>query len=60
MVVVKPTLYGDDNLDGQVNVDDLNKVLTNYNKSGMVWSQGNFNYDGAVDVFDPEQGLDQL
>ena len=33
------TLYGDANLDGTVNGDDLNVVLSNFNKTGMTWSQ---------------------
>jgi autotransporter-associated beta strand protein len=42
------TLYGDANLDGTVNGEDLNTVLSNYNKTSVVWRQGDFNYDGTV------------
>jgi autotransporter-associated beta strand protein len=45
-------LYGDANLDGKVDVNDLTRVLTSYNKSGMTWSLGDFNYDAKVDVND--------
>ncbi len=51
-VTVMPALYGDANLDGVVNFSDLNKVLTNYNSTGMTWSQGDFNYDGVVNFTD--------
>ena len=37
---------GDANLDG-VTVADLNVVLSNYNKPGDTWYQGDFNYDGV-------------
>ena len=46
------TLYGDTNLDGTVNGTDLNNVLSNYNQTGMTWSQGDFNYDGTVNGTD--------
>jgi hypothetical protein len=51
-VTVMYTLYGDSNLDGAVNGDDLNTVLSNYNATGSGWSQGDFNYDGTVDGSD--------
>jgi uncharacterized delta-60 repeat protein len=45
-------LPGDANLDGTVNGADLNTVLSNYNQTGMNWSQGDFNGDGAVNGAD--------
>jgi autotransporter-associated beta strand protein len=51
-VTVMPALYGDANLDGVVDVNDLNTVLANYNQSGASWSQGDFNYDGVVGFAD--------
>ena len=33
-----PQLLGDANLDGTVNITDLSKVLTNYDKTGMDWA----------------------
>jgi hypothetical protein len=39
-------------LDGLVNFSDLNKVLTNYNLTGMSWSQGDCTYDGVVNFSD--------
>ena len=46
------TLNGDADLNGTVNGADLNTVLSNYNKTGMSWSQGDFNYDGTVNGAD--------
>ena len=52
LLTVAYTLYGDADLDGTVNGADLNTVLSNYNKTGMYWSQGDFNYDGTVNGAD--------
>ena len=44
---------GDANGDGQVDINDLTIVLTNYGQiAGMAWSQGDFTGDGAVDMDD--------
>jgi hypothetical protein len=51
-LVPLPPLPGDANLDGTVDGTDLNAVLSNYNRSGMGWSQGDFNNDGTVDGTD--------
>jgi uncharacterized repeat protein (TIGR03803 family) len=45
------TLYGDANLDGQVNSADLQIMLLNLNRPGA-WDQGDFNYDGQVNSAD--------
>ena len=45
-------LSGDANLDGKVDINDLTKVLTNYNQTGESWSLGDFNNDGKVDIND--------
>ena len=51
---VNPTLlYGDINLDGTVDVQDLAILAANYRKSVTGgWLQGDFNNDGVVDVQD--------
>lgn len=51
-VTVMYTLYGDADLNGTVNGSDLNAVLSNYNGTARVWSDGDFNYDGTVDGSD--------
>jgi hypothetical protein len=50
-IELKYTLYGDTNLNGVVDVFDLNNLLPNFNKSGD-WTGGDFNYSGTVDIFD--------
>ena len=48
-----PALPGDANGDGKVDINDLSRVLTNYDQStGMSWSTGDFNGDGKVDIND--------
>ena len=45
------TLYGDANLDHQVNSADLQILLFGLNRPGS-WDQGDFNYDGQVNSAD--------
>ena len=45
-------LPGDVTQDGSVTLADLNKVLTNYNCTGMSWGQGDLTGDGVVDFAD--------
>ena len=45
------TLYGDANLDHQVNSADLQILLFNLNRPGA-WDQGDFNYDAQVNSAD--------
>jgi len=54
-IELKYTLYGDANLDGQVNSADLQILLFGLNRPGA-WDQGDFNYDGQVNSADL-QGL---
>jgi hypothetical protein len=51
-VVEYSPLSGDANTDGTVDINDLSKVLTNYNKTGLTWADGDFNGDGQVDIND--------
>jgi hypothetical protein len=51
-VKIAKAIYGDANLDGIVETEDLSRVLTNYDATNRVWNQGDFNYDGAVNVSD--------
>jgi probable HAF family extracellular repeat protein len=50
--LLRPAMVGDANLDGVVDISDLSVVLTNYDKSGMVWAQGDFDGNGVVDIND--------
>jgi hypothetical protein len=51
-MVLKPTILGDANLDGKVDVNDLTIVLSHFGESGMTWSQGAFTGSGTVDIND--------
>jgi hypothetical protein len=55
-VLIRYTYLGDTNVDGQVDINDLYNVASNYNPShsvsGKNWQQGDFNYDGFVDLTD--------
>jgi uncharacterized protein YjbI with pentapeptide repeats len=45
-------LEGDANLDGTVNINDLSKLLANYDKTGLQWADGDFDNNGTVDISD--------
>jgi glycosidase len=52
-ILIKYTLLGDTNLDGNVNVGDLSNMAGNFGvTSGASWLQGDFNYDGQVNIVD--------
>jgi hypothetical protein len=51
-MVLATTLPGDANLDGTVNINDLSKVLTNYDKTGTIWTDGDFDGNNSVDISD--------
>ena len=40
------------NRDDTVNIVDLSILFTNFDKSGMAWSQGDFSADGTVNIVD--------
>ena len=52
-VLLRLTRYGDANLDGQVNLQDFNRLASSFGTTGTaVWTQGDFNYDGNVNLQD--------
>jgi hypothetical protein len=50
-VLLRLTRYGDANLDGQVNLQDFNRLASGFG-AGDDWSEGDFNYDGLVNLQD--------
>jgi hypothetical protein len=50
-VVIEPDLLGDTDLNGTVNIHDLQTLLSNFNSPGF-WDQGNFNGHADVDISD--------
>ncbi len=44
------TYYGDNNLDGTVNTTDFQMLLDGLASGGSSWSQGDYTYDGTVDL----------
>ena len=53
-------LPADATQDGTVGPADLSKLLTNYGRTGMTWSQGDFTGDGVIGPAGSEQIADQL
>ncbi len=51
-VLVRYTRHGDANLDELVNLNDFNRLASNFGGSGKGWSPADFNYDGAVNLAD--------
>lgn len=50
-VTVMATLRGDTNLDGSVNLGDLNTLISNFG-TGTTWAQGDFRYTGTTNLTD--------
>jgi hypothetical protein len=53
-IVLDRGLAGDANIDGKVDINDLTRVLTNYNQTTVAngWGLGDFNGDEKVDIND--------
>ena len=51
-IVMRYTLFGDANLDGVVNLLDLNALASNFGAPAGTWVGGDFDYNGAVDITD--------
>ncbi|HQY87646.1 MAG TPA: hypothetical protein PK402_03245, partial [Tepidisphaeraceae bacterium] len=49
-VLFRHTLLGDANLDHAVNFPDLLTVAKNFGQTGLIWTRGNFNFDGSGNV----------
>jgi hypothetical protein len=56
-VLIRYTYLGDTNVDGQVDINDLYNLASNYNPShagpaSAIWQKGDFDYNGYVDLSD--------
>ncbi|MGC4032404.1 MAG: autotransporter-associated beta strand repeat-containing protein [Tepidisphaeraceae bacterium] len=51
-VTITYTLYGDADLDGDVDFNDFLALQANFGTAGTRFDQGNFNYDGLTDFND--------
>ena len=51
-VLLRYTYYGDATIDGTVNLLDFNRLAGNFNGSGKVWGQCDFNYDTNCNLLD--------
>ena len=51
-VLIRFTRFGDANLDGTVNLQDFNRLASNFGATNGFWHQGDFNYDGQVNLQD--------
>jgi autotransporter-associated beta strand protein len=51
-LLVRFTRVADANLDGIVNLNDFNRLASNFGTTGKFWYQGDFNYDGLVGLAD--------
>jgi hypothetical protein len=51
-VLVRYTLMGDSNLDGQVNSIDFSALASQFGQNGKIWTDGDYNFDGVVNALD--------
>jgi hypothetical protein len=52
-ILLRYTRYGDANLDGQVNLQDFNRLAASFGATGTpVWTQGNFNFNDTINLQD--------
>ncbi len=51
-VLVRLTREGDANLDGNVTLQDFNRLATFFGQTNQRWDNGDFNYDGNVNLQD--------
>ena len=52
-VLIRYTLFGDANLDGNVDATDLGLMQHSFGMTtGATWDEGDFNYDGKVNLND--------
>lgn len=51
-ILVRYTRYGDADLNAIVNLEDFNRLASNFGQSNRFWTQGDFNYNMIVNLDD--------
>jgi hypothetical protein len=51
-ILLSHTLYGDADLNGNVNLDDFNRLAANFGQTNRRWSQGDFDFNGNANLND--------
>ncbi len=59
-VLVGAELVGDTNIDGKVDLSDLNTVLNNLGSTTSAWTSGNFDHAATIDLTDLNDVLNNL
>jgi hypothetical protein len=59
-ILIAPELLGDANIDGKVDLTDLNIVLNNLGTTQSTWIQGNFDGAATIDLTDLNDVLNNL
>ena len=59
-ILVAPELLGDANIDGKVDLNDLNIVLNNLGNANANWTSGNFDGAATIDLNDLNDVLNNL
>jgi hypothetical protein len=59
-IIVTPALIGDSNIDGKVDLSDLNVVLNNLGSITSAWAKGNFDHAATIDLTDLNDVLNHL
>jgi fibronectin-binding autotransporter adhesin len=59
-ILLAPELLGDTNIDGIVNVTDLNTVLAHLGSATAAWTSGNFDNAATIDLTDLNTVLNNL
>jgi autotransporter-associated beta strand protein len=59
-IIVTAALLGDANIDGKVDLSDLNIVLNNLGSTTTAWALGNFDHAATIDLTDLNDVLNHL
>ena len=59
-ILIAPELLGDSNIDGHVDLNDLNAVLNHLGTATLAWTSGNFDGAATIDLNDLNAVLNNL